>query len=442
MQLTAGRAAAESPRGSTRRIQLLLGILPATLFVLIPTTAGAADSSDAAIPAFSGSAAGYGVQAVTTIPNAPLTNTPVDSGGPTAQVAVNSIGSSTGYAAFPDPGQAVVTLPGTVAGLAGAPVSPPSYPFYVQSDANSSPRASAGAGPYNLAATSDATSSHASANAGLATSEVGNASLVTSTASLVASSAQVVASAQNDVQALAVGPLTIGEIKTTATESLVAGVITPSTSMQISGVQVGGVPVAISPAGLAVAGESVPLPLNSTLSSLLQQSGIAVKVLGSQTFSGTVVSPAMQITVPVPAVEAFGSGTFTMTLGMATASMASAVPVAGGLDSNVPSGLGDTSATGAPTGASSALPEVPAGGTALSSLPSLAPTSSNNNGGSTATASLAPQLRNAVNVPSSLQLWDVRSLYLVCTSGAIAAFLVGQLLRRLGVRRPWTYFAG
>src|ERR1700730_17212281 len=180
----------------------------AMIMLLVPATSGALTVAQP--PAFSGSAAAGGVRVTITVPGAPGTDTPVDGGGPTAQVAVDSIGTSTGYAAFPDPGQFVVSVPGLVVGvLAGGvgPVppialpSPPNYPFFVQSDASNTPEASVGSGPWALSASSESGSSKANATAGLQSGLGGNTALVSSTASLSPSaSAGVGAKAITDVQ--------------------------------------------------------------------------------------------------------------------------------------------------------------------------------------------------------------------------------------------------
>src|SRR5712692_9172800 len=73
---------------------------------------GGAQTASGSVAAFSGSAAAGGVRVTVNVPGAPLTDTPIDGGGPTAQVVVDSIGTSSGYAAFPDPGQFVLSIPG------------------------------------------------------------------------------------------------------------------------------------------------------------------------------------------------------------------------------------------------------------------------------------------------------------------------------------------
>src|SRR5438094_180719 len=136
------------PRG--RFLHLIAVVVALAGATALGVSAGhAATAGDTASrPPFSGSAAAGGVRATLAVPEAPVTNTPVDGGGPTAQVQVDSLGTSTGYAAFPDPGQLVVSIPGLAVGLlsggpGGVPIpSPPPYPFAVSSDPTSNPEAS------------------------------------------------------------------------------------------------------------------------------------------------------------------------------------------------------------------------------------------------------------------------------------------------------------
>src|SRR4051794_1304499 len=106
-----------------RRLATLVG---GTAVSWCATATFAATDVDAAHSTpFAASAAASGVRMTVVLPDAPVTDTPVDGGGPTAQVALSSLGTSTGYAAFPDPGGLVISAPGLVAGLLQSPISPP-----------------------------------------------------------------------------------------------------------------------------------------------------------------------------------------------------------------------------------------------------------------------------------------------------------------------------
>jgi hypothetical protein len=80
-----------------------------------PEFVGASEGD--AIPGFSGSANASGIRFTMKSTNIPLTDTPAEGGGPTAQVVVESAGTSQGYAAVPDPGPIVIGGPGLLAGV-------------------------------------------------------------------------------------------------------------------------------------------------------------------------------------------------------------------------------------------------------------------------------------------------------------------------------------
>jgi hypothetical protein len=400
--------------------------------------------TSAAPPAFSGSAAAGGVRVTVNIPGAPATDTPVDGGGPTAQVAVDSIGTSTGYAAFPDPGQFAVSIPGLAVGLlaggvAGLPPiklpSPPNYPFYVATDASNTPEQSVGSGPLALSASSEQGSGKAQATTGFQTGLAGNAALVTSGASLSPSSnGGVVAKATADLQGLTVGPLMLGEVKSVATETLDAsGAVTPSTSLEIAGLRVGGVPVELAPQGLVAGGATYPVPINQTLNGLLKASGITMQVVSAQQFPGRVVAPALQVTFPfampfkIPNVGQF-SGTATLIIGSATAQMSGAAAESGGGGAST-GGAGSETASlgGGNLGGSQGSSPAGVGASGLApggvSSPALASPSA-----------VVPAVRSGARpgVLAATSEVDVRSLYLVVLAGVIVAVAAGQVIRRLG----------
>jgi len=399
------------------------------------------------------------------IPGFPVSSTAVDGGGPTAQATLSSLGTSQGYAAFPDPGSLVVSLPGLVAGLAASgavglppvklPTLPP-YPFDVSSDSNHAPSVSIGSGPYNISATSSSTSTQSSATAGLELDAVGNVALIRSTASAVQDSdGSVVASATSDMQGLTVGPLTIGELTTTATETLDQyGDLTPTSSMSISGLSIGGLGVALTGPGFDVLGGIYSLPINSTLDKLLNAAHITVSVVQEQTFGSTVVSPALQISGPVkiPSPLATGTSTYTLTIGDTSATLTSQTAPGADVSSGDVGGSGVTPDGSASLGSSSS-PSTFSSGTG-----SFAGTSGSIGqiGSSTAGISAegtqgsqpnrSPSAAAVTREPQSERVafenFDIRSIFLVLALSAILVWAAGLLVRVIGVRTPWTSFDG
>ncbi|HEY0397116.1 MAG TPA: hypothetical protein VGF00_01930, partial [Acidimicrobiia bacterium] len=102
-----------------RGAALLLLATSASVAGSTPTSASASASGRSSgvqvTPApFTATASAMGTRIKITIPGGPLTDTPVDAGGPTAQATLDSLGTSQGYAAFPDPGAFVLSVPGLV----------------------------------------------------------------------------------------------------------------------------------------------------------------------------------------------------------------------------------------------------------------------------------------------------------------------------------------
>ncbi|HEX3899683.1 MAG TPA: hypothetical protein VHW74_10970 [Mycobacteriales bacterium] len=401
-----------------------------------------ASADPVAPPGFQSSASAFGVVVSADLPGAPLTDTPLDSGGPSGEASLNSLGEGVGYAAFPDPGQFVISLPGLVAGLLGtgaAGLPPihlpqlPAYPFEVTAN-STTPTASIGAGAYNISATTGQTYSTGKATAGLQIDAAGNAALLTGSSSIdVNDDGSVVATATSDLQGLTIGPVTLGEITSTATETLSNdGTVTPSSSLSITGVRVGTLPVTVSTKGLNVAGTSVPLPVSSVLNTVLAADHIKLSFVTAQSFKDRVVAPALDITGPLPTKEiGTKNGTFDLTVGSATASIEATAPAppssvgTPGVGS-VGSG-GDLGTSPVGSGDSGVLPPLPGSDTTSGDVipPVVAP----------ATGTENPQASLSA---ASANLFDIRSSYLVlCIVGAVAV-LLGQLVRLMGVRGPWT----
>lgn len=397
--------------------------------------AGTAASQTAPSPlAYDGMAAADGVlMQVRTGLLAALSDTPVNGGGPTAQARADSLGISTGYAAFPDPGRDLLPVPGLIVYVLqgeGVPApTPPSYPLFVQSDAVSAPEQSSGTGPYRLVARSQAGASEATATSGFASESAGNTALVRSNAAVGPSDEAVVARAESNVQGLSIGPLRLGEVRTVATLTLAPdGTLTPSTELEILGTSVGGIPVTLTPDGVSAAGPSAPLPISPALNDILAGSGITVRVVEAQVFPDQVVAAAVEVTAPfnAPAVPNVGelTGTVTYRLGSAVARLSGIAP-----DASTPPA---STVTGAPDGAapSSAvtLPDTTspdASGSVDSSGTAAGPLAS------TPGSPTNPSVRTAPTA-AILRLWDIRSVYLLATACALAIVATGRMIRRSG----------
>ena len=419
--------------GAPRSRRLAAGLLLAA--VVGSMGAGTSEAQqDSAPPPFTGSAAAFGVRATLHVPGFAITDVPLDSGGPTAQAALDSFGQSTAYAALPDPGQFVVSLPGLGAGLlsGGAaglppinfPAPIPDYPLAVTTQYPSVNDRSVGEGPYRIEAHSRAESSSSRALGGLQVSAAGNTALLQSSTSLEVDGAAVSASAGTDFQGLTVGPLSIGRVRARAEVTMGAdGAVRPSSELAVDGLRIGGVGVGLGPDGaLSVLGAPVPLPVGSAITDLLAGAGISLEVLPPpDTAEGTVISGALRVTMRDLAIPNVGSGTLTLTIGAASATLRAPAP----FDPAAPPAT-DVPAAG--TGA--VLPEVgdapggidlpPAGVT-----PDLGP------------AEPSPPVQTVGRTIAVQPDFDLGLPYLVMVVAAAAIVVLGQLTRLLGVRAPW-----
>ena len=409
---------------------------PAGVVGLLGTTAHG-QSVEPQPPAYTATAAADGVRISVTIPGAPLTDVPLDVGGPSAQVLGNSLGTSQGYAAFPDPGPVLLNAPGLITGLlslgaAGLPPidlpSLPTYPLFVQSDAGSAPDQQLGSGPYELRARSRPGTSSASASGGLQADALGRTGLVRSSAELREEGDTVTVVATSVVEALTVGPLTLGNVTSTAQAVIAAdGSVTPTSSLRISGARVGGVPIDITDRGLDVAGSTVPLDLFGALRPLLDQAGISVQIVEATQGTGQVSASGLKVTYPfdAPGIGS-GRGTASLLIGVASASIDGVAPAPPSED--LPSSVAVDAAP--PTVGDIGFDPPPVGVPVAS-----APVS----GG----RAPAPSIDGApASVDRLVGLFDASNVYLVLSGAAGVAFVLSLLVSLIGARSWRTSSAG
>jgi hypothetical protein len=331
----------------------------ATTCVPLAVVAGSGSAeakAGASTAIFHGSAAAYGVRVTYLVNGVPLTKTPFDGGGPTAQAVVDSgLSSSTGYAASPDPGELFASGPGLVAGVLGGGVpgvvppitglpSPPEYPFLVRSDASTNPQVSAGQAPVTVSAKSQPAASQSEATFGVDSAGGGGGAISTASVSYTPNGAGS-AAATADLHGVTAGPLTLGHVLSKVTKTLKPnGTIVPSTTLEISGATISGTPVEMTPDGFT--------QLNGALKSALAQSGVVVEFVAAQEFpeSGRIIAPGIKISMPIPQspqIPGVGqfSGTATYFIGFATAE----ITPAGGIPTSAGTSGGSTNITGSNT---------------------------------------------------------------------------------------------
>src|SRR5207302_8924466 len=141
---------------------------------------------------------------------------PIDGGIPSAQATIDSLGTSSGYAAEPYPGEVVLTAPGTgaiaLSQICG-PLHPspcpavPDYPLIAQSTYPGQDRAAVDQGPTKLRAQSSDSESSSSADSGLGDPKSGGGGRTATNADAthVTATGAVRATAESTVEAVTFG---------------------------------------------------------------------------------------------------------------------------------------------------------------------------------------------------------------------------------------------
>jgi hypothetical protein len=258
--------------------------------------AGYAGAEDAPT-AFQAVAAADAFRITVAAPGLSVVNTLFDLAAPTAQASVNGVGASSGYAAFPDPGELVLTGPGLLAGASGGALSFPPYPLAVQSSAGSAPDAKAGEGPFLVEAHSTPQQSTALSQSG-SSDPSASAGLLQSTARAALDESTTVAEANSTAKGFAVGPLTVASSVAKATATIVPGQDPQlATDFTVHGIDVAGTAVGLTPAGLVIAGTETALPANDPARTALAEAGLDVQYLEASAADGAARSAGMRITL-------------------------------------------------------------------------------------------------------------------------------------------------
>lgn len=438
-----------SHRAVRRRALTLCTTMAGATALFIGATGSNARADAAQVP-FAGTALANAVQIRLQGEGFPVTDTPIDGGGPSAQAALSTFGSSQARALFPDPGEGAAA-PGLIAGLLSGgpgglppiqlPATPP-YPLGVSSDAQTQPEADAGSGPYRLKASSSTAVSKALAQAGGQSDAAGNA-LSGSAESVVASQpgGGAQATGATDMIGISIGPLTIGQIRTTAgLLSDATGALTRTSSAEISGVKIGGVPVDIVTKGLAVGGNSYPVPVSDAAAQALAAAHITLSLSPGRTDKDLVVSPALVISTPVDFDQQGASrvhGTIFITLGATSAQLDTSAPSVSVAGVPVGPGLAGPGRPASPTPAYGSIPDVAIADGATTALPG-SPAEPGDPRSAPSAPTVGVALAAGVGQPLS---FDLDGLYLMVLAAGGAAVFSVLFLRRTGVR-PWTSTAG
>jgi hypothetical protein len=402
-------------------------------------------SAAATDASFDGASSAYGLRINESVPNGPVADTVLDAGGPTAQATLSSLGNGAGYAALPDPGTFVLSIPGLLAGLAQFNQDLPDYPLAV-SASSTTPQQDVSTDGYAIKATLGNDSATGSAGAGLGRdATLARGPLVTSDASVKRQvDGSVTSTATSVVEGLTLGPVTIGRITSTATRTLsAAGVLSTSSNLSVTNVRVDGTPVQ-APQPQQGSGSS-PFSFGPAVDPVLKPLGISFQTLAAQKLGDTIVAPALVLTgsFPVdPAHKDAGTGTYHLILGQATARLVgSAAPTFG---------------TGGPAGTATTTPpasgSVPAGTTLIATGPSAGGVTAGSVSGQQAGLPTVAFIPGAPTRATDAQIqaaltamkdsFDVGGLYVILVIAGVVTFVVAQLVRMRGVRAAWTSSGG
>jgi hypothetical protein len=304
-------------RSTCLSLAAVLATATLTAGALGARAAGAAEPDAPYQGTYSAAATADGVRVTMTLPAAPLSNTVADVGGPTAQAVLDSNGASQAFASFPYPGANLAVAGGLVKGASNGQVPAPDYPFYVVSYNPTVPEQHVGSGPYAIQAQSNGTSSQGTASAGVRSPGVGTLGLAEAKASTQSSATAVVGSASSRLTGLAVGPLEIGELVSSATTALPAdGKLDRKADTRVVAAKVGLTPVVIDGSGVSAGGTPAPgAPDTAFVREALASAGITVKVFAPEETETGIVAPVVRIVQ----TEAKSGATVTYTLGGAAA---------------------------------------------------------------------------------------------------------------------------
>lgn len=217
-----------------------------------------------------------------------------DVGGPVAQADVNSSGAGTAFASFPYPGDTIVNAP-ALANVGTGQAFPFTYPLYVVTDGNLTPKASAqdASGTIALDAESGPRSAVSAAKAAGPT-----AGVIVTSGSLQNSSVTIGAdgtmtsTADSITRGIDVGVLRIAEVHVHTVSLLHPGDSKPTTTSltDVTGVSVLGQTVGLDKEGITAPGNSGGTSDKDGLAALnkaLASSGVSVSLAGNDGGSGS-----------------------------------------------------------------------------------------------------------------------------------------------------------
>lgn len=315
---------------------LVVGATAALVGQVSVGSAGAQGDGEAMAPSFySAAAQADGMRLGMFLPDgvAVVTNQVIDGSGPHAQAVLDSLGSSTSRAAMPYPGEAAVSGPGIVAGVANLPFSLPDYPFYVAATSPARPESKFEGGGFAIRAAARPTSADSSAVSGNDKPPVAH---FLATARVDFGDKGIVAESVSRSEMLTVGELTIGSVFSRARVSQAVGAQRErATEFTATGLKIAGKAFGVTAQGLVYPDGKTPLPSQDPVRALLTQTKTSVSYVGSEQTPDGIISAGIAVTTVQPIPGTGKNGTFTIALGRSFAS----AQIAGGEEASSQTGL-------------------------------------------------------------------------------------------------------
>jgi hypothetical protein len=364
-----------------------------------------------------------------------------DLGGLSSVTSESHFGSgrSDSLAALPDPGDLILTLPGTLSALLGVS-GLPDYPAAASADTPATPvddvqlapDGGVGIGHLHADASDDASSAYAHLGhqvdtIGLLPSfSIGTIRTTARTAQLNPTTLEAVATTTVSGVKLLGGLVTIDQVASEVSTTITNG--KPKASVNkvvVTGATIAGTAVGITDQGIVGLGSPVALaPIIDSLVAPLVAQGIKIRTTPSDTTVGertaTATGGALTIEVPL-SVEGY-PGIFDLTIGRTLAEL----EVSGPADDGTGAAGGGAVDLGADAGSSVDLPGL--GGSLDGDLPGLPSSPVVTPGTGRGTEVVSVPVRRAV------QDWDLTNLYRVLLLGGLALFVAGQVVVRLTLR--------
>ena len=415
---------------TARRTRRVVGAVAAGSAVAVATAGALVSSARAAVPmtepaAFTLSARADSVGVQTIAQEAPVVSI---AGGEialvtpsSAQSQLDAFGGSRSFASAPYPGDLIVSLPPTIAGVSGGQAPVPAYPAYVSSDYPVRNEQVMQFGPQQLVARSGQYSSSAQAQIGIQSTPPEVAAAITKT-SVVRDAATGAATAFADTL---LSPLSytdvirLGQVHTTAKAVYEPGSDQPTltSTFDAGNVTIAGQTFGLTSNGLVVPGSKTPVD-EQAIQDLLKNTGTALEVLPEQRTATSITSASLRLTYQQVLPNA-GLTTVRLILGQVSATAVSEGGGTGAAPAGAPS-----SGAGAPAGGVDAVgtgvPSTGVDSVGVGALPT-APVTTDLVPGSTAADGVQLAGRTAPPRP------DFGTFYVVLVIGGLAAVVTARI---------------